>query len=102
MSRSHANPRRTQDQQDDMDSRPPGDVLEAIQANTDEMEVLRIANQRLLREFEELTRHMQRPQGVQQAREGHNTLPHEEQHHDVPRDVGGEGETNQDDPGEDS
>ena len=95
MSRSHANPPRAQDQQGDLDSRPPGDALEALHANTEEIEALRLTNQRLLRELEELTRHMQCPQGARQAREGRSTILQEEkQHHDVPRDIGEEGETN--------
>ena len=80
MSRSHANPPRTQDQQGDLDSRPPRDALETLQANTGEMEALRLTNQHLLRDLEELTKQMQRPQ-------------EEQQHHDFPRDVDGEGET---------
>ena len=82
MSRSHANPPRTQDQQGDLDSRPLRDALETLQANTDEMEALRLTNQRLLRDLEELTRQMQRPQ-------------EEQRHHDVPREVDGEKETSQ-------
>ena len=39
MSRSHANPPRTQDQQGDLDSRLPRDALETLQANADEMEI---------------------------------------------------------------
>ena len=80
MSRSHANPPRTQDQQDDLDSRPPRDALKTLQANADEMEALRLTNQCLLRDLEELTRQMQRPQ-------------EEHQHRDAPRDADGEGET---------
>ena len=82
MSRSHANPLRTQDQQGDLDSRQPRDALETLQANTDEMEALRLTNQHLLGDLEELTRQMQRPQ-------------EEQQHHDIPRDVDREGETSQ-------
>ena len=82
MSKSHANPPMAQDQQGDLDSRPPRDALEALQANTDEMEALRLTNQRLLRDLEEHTRQMQRPQK-------------EQQHHDAPRDVDREGETSQ-------
>ena len=50
-----------------------------MQANTDEMEALRLTNQRLIRELEQLTRQIQRPQEVRQAQEGHNTTPQEEQ-----------------------
>ena len=82
MSKSHANPPRTQNQQGDLDSRPPRDALETLQANTDEMETLRLTNRHLLRDLEELTRKMQRPQ-------------EEQRHHNVPRDVDGEGETSQ-------
>ena len=46
------------------------------------MEALRLTNQCLLRDLEELTRQKQRPQ-------------EEQQHHDVPRDVDEEEETNQ-------
>ena len=82
MSRSHADPPRTQDQQGDLDSRPPRDALETLQANIDEMEALRLTIQHLLRDLEELTRQMQRPQ-------------EEQQHPDAPRDVDEEGETSQ-------
>ena len=82
MSRSHANPSMAQDQQGDLDSRPPKDALKTLQANTDEMEALRLTNQRFLRDLKELTRQMQRPQ-------------EEQQHHDVPQDADGEGETSQ-------
>ena len=82
MSRSHANPPRTQDQQGDLDSRPPRDALETLQANTNEVEAFCLTNQRWLRGLEELTRQMQRPQ-------------EERQHHDAPQDAKGEGETSQ-------
>ena len=45
------------------------------------MEALRLTNQRLIRELEQLTRQMQRLQEVRQAQEGHNTTPQEEQPH---------------------
>ena len=48
----------------------------------DKMKALSLTNQRLLRDLEELTRQMQRQQ-------------EEQQHHDVPRDADGEGETSQ-------
>ena len=73
MSRSHANPLGTQDQQGDLDSQLSRDALKTLQANTDEVEALRLTNQRLLRDLEELKRQMQRPQ-------------EEQQHHDAPRD----------------
>ena len=73
MSRSNANPPRTEDQQDDMDSRQLGDDLGALHIVGNDMEVLRLINQRLLRELVELTRQVQRPQEAQQAYEGRNT-----------------------------
>ena len=82
ISRSHANPPRTQDKQGYLDNQPPRNALETLRANTDEMEALRLTNQRLLRDLEELTRHIQRPK-------------EEQIHHDVPRNVDGEGETSQ-------
>ena len=95
-SRSHANPLRMQDQQGTLDSRPLGGTLETLHANIDEMEVLRLTNQRLLRELEQLARKIQRPQEARQAREGRNTITQEEQQHlDPPREADGEGETSQ-------
>ena len=94
INRSHVNPLRMQDQQGDVDSRPPAGTPEDIHANKDEMEALRLTNQRLLRELEQLTRQMQRPQETRQAREGPNPLTQEEQQHlDPPRGADGEGET---------
>ena len=93
MSRSHANPSRTQDQQDDVDSRQPGDALEALNAARNEMKALCLVNQHLLRELAELTKQVQCPQEAQQAREGNNTISQEEQQHlGTPRDVDGGGE----------
>ena len=46
------------------------------------MEALCLTNQRLLRDLEELTKEMKHPQ-------------EEQRHHDIPRDVNGEGETSQ-------
>ena len=87
-SRSHANPPRMQDQQGNVDSRPPAGALETIHDNTNEMEALRLTNQRLIRELEQLTRHMQRPQEVRKAQEGHHITPQEEQPHlGPPREV---------------
>ena len=95
-SRSHINPLRMQDQQGDIDSRPPRSTLETLQVNTDEMEALCLTNQRMLRELEQLTRQMQCPQEAQQARESQNTVTQEEQQHlDPPREANGEGETSQ-------
>ena len=84
MSWSNANPPRMQDPQGDADSRPPG-ALEGMQANTNEVETLRLTNQRLIGELEQLTRHMQCPREVRQAQEDHNFPPHEGQHNlDIP------------------
>ena len=79
-SRSNANPPRMQDQPSDVDTRPPG-ALETMQANMDEVEALRLTNQRQIGELEQLTRQMQRPQEARQTQEGHNITPHEEQPH---------------------
>ena len=93
MSRSHVNPLRTQDQQDDVDNRQPGDALGAPQAFSNEMEALHLVNQRLLRELAELTRQVQLPHEAQQAHEGRNSIPQEEQQHfGAHRDVDGGGE----------
>ena len=90
MSSSHANPPRTQDQQDNVDSWQPGDVPEALHAASNEIEALRLVNQRLLRELAKLNRQVQRPQGEQQAHGGRDTIPQEEQQHlDAPRDDDG-------------
>ena len=78
-SRSNANPSRMQDPPGDTDSRPPG-ALETMQANTDEVEALRLTNQRLIEKLEQLTRQMQRPREARQTQEGHNIPPHEGQH----------------------
>ena len=84
-SRSNANPPRMQDPPGDVDSRPPG-TLEAMQANTNEVEALRLTNQRLIGELEQLTRQMQRPREARQTQEGHNIPPREGQHNlDIPR-----------------
>ena len=58
---SNANPPRMQDQSDDVDSQPPGGALETVRANTDEVEALRITNQHLLKELEQLTRQIRCP-----------------------------------------
>ena len=85
---SHANHPKMQDQPGGVDSRPPGGALETMQANTDEVEALRLTNQRLKGELEQLTRHMQRPREARQTQEDHNTTPQEEQPHlDPPREA---------------
>ena len=73
-SRSNANPPRMQDLPGDADNRPPGTV-EAMQANTNEVEALRLVNKRLIEELEQLTRQMQHPLETQQPQEGHNIPP---------------------------
>ena len=78
-SRSNANPSGMQDQPGNADSRPP-DALETMQANMDEVEALRLTNQRLTEELEQLTRQMQRPREERQTQEGHDIPPHEGQH----------------------
>ena len=84
-SRSNANPPRMQDPPGDADSRPLG-ALEMMQANTDKVEALRLTNQRLIAELEQLTRQIQRPQEAQQTQEGHNNTLREGQHNlDIPR-----------------
>ena len=70
-----------QDQPGGADSRPLEGALETVQANTDEVEALRLTNQRLIEELEQLTRRMQRLRESRQAQEGNNTTPQEEQPH---------------------
>ena len=77
-SRSNANPPRIQDQPGDVVSRPPG-ALETMQANTKEVEALRLTNQCLIGELEQLTKKMQCPREARQTREGHNITRHEGQ-----------------------
>ena len=82
-----------QDPPGDIDSRPLG-VLEAMQANRNEVEALRLTNQCLIGELEQLTRQIQRPRETRQAQEGHNFPPHEGQHNlDIPRGVETEAES---------
>ena len=92
-SRSNANPSRMQDQPGGVDSRSPGGALETVQDNTDEVEALRVTNQHLLKELEQLTRQIQRPQETRQARKDQNPVTREEQHLDPLREVDREGET---------
>ena len=60
--------------------RRPLGALETMQANMDEVEALRLTNQRLIGELEQLTRQMQRPREARQTQEDHNIPPHEGQH----------------------
>ena len=92
-SRSHANSLRMQDQPGDVDSRPPGGMLETVQVNMNEVEALRLTNQLLLRELEQLTRQKRRPQETRQARKGQNPVTREEQHLDPHREADREEET---------
>ena len=92
-SRSNANPPRMQDPPGDADNSPP-DTLEAMQANTNEVEALHLINQRLIGELEQLTRQMQRQLDTRQTQEDHNFPPHEGQHNlDIPRGVETEAES---------
>ena len=92
-SRSNANPSRMQDPPGDADSKPPGTV-EAVQANTNEVEALRLINQILIEELEQLTRHMQYQRETRQTQEGHNIPTHEGQHgHGIPRGAKAEAES---------
>ena len=82
-----------QDPLGDMGSRPPG-AVEAMQANTSKVEALRLVNQRLVEELEQLTRQIQHPRETRQAQEGHNIPPREEQPgHDIPRGIETEAES---------
>ena len=86
-SRSNTNPPRMQDPPGDMGSRPPR-AVEAMQVNTSEVVALRLVNQRLVEELEQLTRQIQHPRETRQAQEGHNIPPREEQPgHDIPRGI---------------
>ena len=78
-SRSNVNLPRMQDQPGGVDSRPP-DTLETMQANTNEVEALRLTNQRLIEELKQLTRQIQRPREARQTQEGRNVTPYEGQH----------------------
>ena len=92
-SRSNTNPPRMPDPPCDMGSRPPKTV-EAMQANTNEVEGLRLVNQRLMEELEQLTRQIQHPRETRQTQEGHNIPPCEEQlGHDTPQGVETEAES---------
>ena len=90
---SHANPPRMQDQPGGVDSQPPEGTLETVQVNTKEVEALRVTNQHLLKELEQLTRQIQRPQKTRQTRKDQNPVTLEEQHLDPRREADREGET---------
>ena len=79
-SKSNANPPRIQDRPGAVDIRPPGGVLETVQANTDEVEALRVTNKHFLKELEQLTRQIRRPQETRQARKDQNPITRGEQH----------------------
>ena len=92
-SRSNANPTRMLNPPGGADSRPPGQ-LEAIQANTDEVEALRLVNQRLIEEIEQLTRQIQHPREMRQTQEGHDVPPPKGRHeHSIPRGIEAEAES---------
>ena len=93
-SRSNANPPRMQDQPSNADSRPPC-MVEAMQANTDKVEALRLTNQCLTEKLEQLTRQIRRPREARQTQEGHDIgAPHEGQHNvDIPQRVETEAES---------
>ena len=94
-SRSNANPPRMQDPPGDADSRPPGTV-QAMRANTNEVEALRLVNQRLIEELEQLTRQIQHPRETRQTQEGHNIPLHEGRHsHGIARGAEAEAESSQ-------
>ena len=92
-SRSNANPPRIHDQPGDVDSRPLGGALETVQANMEEVEAVRTTNQHLLKELEQLTKQILRPQETRQARKDQNHVTREEQHLDPCREADREGET---------
>ena len=67
-----------------------------MQANTNEVEALRLVNQRLIEELEQLTKQMQHPRETRQTQEGHNIPPHEGRYdHSIPRGVETEAESSQ-------
>ena len=58
------------------------------------MEALRLVNQRLVEELEQLSRQIQHPRETRQTQEGHNLPPLEEQlGHDIPRGIETEAES---------
>ena len=94
-SRINANPPRMHDPPGDADNRPPGTV-EAMRANTNEVEALRLVNQHLIEELEQLTRHIQHPRETRQTQEGHNIPLHEGRHsHSISRGAEAKAESSQ-------
>ena len=92
---SKSNAPRMPDPPGDADSRPP-EPVEAMQADTNEVEELCLVNQRLIEELEQLTRQIQHPRETRQTQEGHNVPPYEGRHdHSIPRDADAEAESNQ-------
>ena len=76
-SRSYVNPPRMQDQPSDVDSRPPGGALETVRANTNEVEALRVTNQHLLKELEQLTKQIRCPRRHDRPDKPKTLLPEE-------------------------
>ena len=64
-----------------------------MQVNTNEVGALRVTNQHLLKELEQLTRQIQCPQETRQTRKDQNLVTREEQHLDPRREANREGET---------
>ena len=91
---SRSNAPRVRDPSGDVDSRPPGPV-EAMQTNTNEVEALRLVNQRLIEELEQLTKQMQHPRETRQTQEGHNIPPQGRYDHSIPRGAEAEAESSQ-------
>ena len=92
-SRSNANPPRMQDKPGDVDNRPLGGALETVQTNTDEVKALRITNQHMLKELEQLTRQIRRSHETRQARKDQNPVTLEVQHLDPRQEAEREGQT---------
>ena len=92
---SRSNAPRIRNPPGDAERRPPG-LVEAVQANTNEVEALRLVNQRLIEELEQLTRQMQHPRETRQTQEDHNIPPHEGRYdHSIPRGAEAEAESSQ-------
>ena len=67
-----------------------------MQAHINEVEALRLVNQRLVEELEQLTRQIQHQQETRQTQEGHNLPPREEQlGRNIPRGIEVEAESGQ-------